>query len=218
MNFLRSHCKVLTMMASPPLLCTAREASQLRTRLNSKVVHPSVLAPVLHLFLSFSPVSHLAFATHNLSVLRRLHLSEPTIFDNERVQEILIDTVVRNPKLDTVVLDVKFISVALISQLAWHCPNLKVVELDSMNIFYWDESGERRRVWPCTCWGAIPGERLRTTPNLDYESMDLTEDPDEEMLERKLLCCLRKLCKCCCFRDLNPLNPSPLALHEYKCR
>jgi len=48
--------------------------------------------------------------------------------------------------------------------------------------------------------------------------MDLTEDPDEEMLERKLLCCLRKLCKCCCFRDLNPLNPSPLALHEYKCR
>ena len=182
------------------------------------MVHPSVLAPVLHLFLSFSPVTHLAFATHNLSVLRRLHLSEPTIFDNERVQEILIDTVVRNPKLDTVVLDVKFISVALISQLAWHCPNLKVVKLDSMNIFYWDESGERRRVWPCTCWGAIPGERLKTTPNLEYESIDLTENPDEEMLERKLLCCLRKLCKCCGFRDLNPLNPSPLALHEYKCR
>jgi len=29
-------------------------------------------------------------------------------------------------------LDVKFISVALISQLAWHCPNLKVVQLDQL--------------------------------------------------------------------------------------
>ena len=223
MNFLSSHCKALTMAASPPLLCTAREASQLRALLRSNnshaAVHPAVLAPVLHLFLSFSPVTQLAFATHNVSVLRQLHLSEPTIFDNERVQDILMDTVKRNPKLEVVVLDVKFISVDLVSLLAWHCPNLKKVQLDSMNIYYWDSGGEKRRVWPCTCWGAIPSDdRLRSEPKQDYASVDFVEDPNEEMLERKLLCCLRKLCKCCHFKDLSPLEPSPLALHEVKCR
>ena len=216
-NFLASHCKVLTMAASPPLLCTAREASQLRSLLRS-TIHPSLLAPVLHLFLSFSPVTQLAFATHNLSVLRHLHLSEPTIFDNERVQDILMDTVRRNLKLEMVVLDVKFISVDLVSLLAWHCPSLKMVQLDSMNIYYWDAEGEKRRVWPCTCWGAIPSDRLRSPPRPDYASVDFAEDPNEEMLERKLLCCLRKLCKCCSFQDLSPLSPSPLALHEVKCR